>query len=159
MISEAEIGGGWKRKSRCLQHTQLVQKKKQSPPQALSTLHSPPQHSQLSSVHQLQLIPLALRQSTVEPLLGRKPSEVEPSPLRQEADLQRWCWPGLPSFSKSSSQLDTWPPPRLSQFFAGSAGLLAASQGSTACSGGAGGHSKNNTPCHPGRAGWFIFAA
>lgn len=106
-----------------------------------------------SPLHRLQLISLALQQSTVEPPLARKLSEARSSPLRLEVDFQCWCWPGLPSFSKNSSQLDACSlllHPNSSHALcqgrrAGSAGLPAASWGSTACAGGARGDKLRTT--------------
>lgn len=101
--------GGQKRMPGCLQHAYLLQKTT-GPRHRLSVPFTLlPDTASFSSVHGLQLISLALQQSTAEPPFGTKFSEVGPSPLRREADLQCRCWPGLPSFSESSSQLDACP--------------------------------------------------
>lgn len=83
-----------------------------------------------------QLISPALQQNTVGPQLGRKLSEVGPSPLLWKAHLKCWHWPGLSSLSQSSSGPDVCPfilHPNSSRALcqagcAGSAGLPALSQ-------------------------------
>lgn len=90
----------------------------------------------MSCAQAVELISPALQQSTAGPPLGRKLSEVGPSPLQWEADLKCWPWPGLSSSSKSSSGPDVCPfilHPNSSHALcqagcAGSAGLPALSQ-------------------------------
>lgn len=113
-----------------------------------------------SPLHRLQLISLALQQSTVEPPLARKLSEARSSPLWLEADLQCWCWPGLPSFSKNSSQLDACsllhPNSSHALCHRGMCRLCRAA-GCTMglnslCRRGWGRHTEDNNPCYPGHA-------
>lgn len=70
---------------------------------------SPAQLALLSAQAAAAFSSPAAKPSKASQLAGGPLSEVGPSPLRRDADLQRWRCPGLPSLSKSSSQLDPCP--------------------------------------------------